>query len=613
MFLIALLVLLSDTASMAVTDGLVGWWKMDNIKDGNVVDSSGKGNDGAIVGICAKTEGFVGSGALQITNGGMAIANSPLVDAPRFSIAMWVKWAQGQGALSRLLQMGRDNKESMVILGGGGANDSAPSANIVHFTMFADTGSFDVKAPEVFKGGTWRHIAVIYDGADLLLYIDGKVVAKHTVGEAKLFVAPAIDDSPMVIGCRPPNMDRTFNGAVDDVRMYTKALSPDDVRKLYVWKGGSSDNAALPNPPDESRNVLPNSKLKWLKGSSAAASNVYFGSDQAAVENAKAGDPEYKGSTSKESFDPGRLEFDTDYFWRVDSVAKGKAKPAVTDGLVGWWKMDETAGEVVKDSSGKGHDGKVFGATKWGKGHVGKGSLEITNFQEGENLTSGGVTIPDSPMLRPSRFTVAMWVKFTEVAKQKAMARVFQKGNDNTETMIILGGGGADDRGNSNPAIAFAMATATRGDVHSVKAPGQFGGGKWYHVAASYDGSDMVLYVDGKVAAKKTIGLIELVAVEGEPLIIGNRAPNMDRGFYGDVDDVRMYNKVLSAEDIAMLSASNGKVSKGEVWSFSTLAGQADNASPDPTLKNIDTNTKLSWQASPLAKSHDLYFGDNLS
>ncbi|MHC4346881.1 MAG: LamG domain-containing protein [Planctomycetota bacterium] len=245
--------------------------------------------------------------------------------------------------------------------------------------------------------------------------------------------------------------------------------------------------------------------------------------------------------TGDESYDPGRLEFDTTYFWRVDSVAKGKAKPAVTDGLVGWWKMDDAAGETVADSSGKGNNGKVFGATKWGKGHVGKGSLEITNYQEGENLTSGGVTIPDSPMLRPSRFTVAMWVKFTEVAKQKAMARVFQKGNDNTETMIILGGGGADNRGNSNPAIAFAMATETRGDVHSVKAPGQFAGGKWYHVAASYDGSDMVLYVDGKVAAKKTIGQIELVAVEGEPLIIGNRAPNMDRGFYGDVDDVRMY------------------------------------------------------------------------
>ena len=62
MVLAVLLVLLSNTVSLAFTDGLVGWWKMDNVKDGKVVDSSGKGNDGEIVGICEQTEGFVGSG-----------------------------------------------------------------------------------------------------------------------------------------------------------------------------------------------------------------------------------------------------------------------------------------------------------------------------------------------------------------------------------------------------------------------------------------------------------------------------------------------------------------------------------------------------------------------
>jgi hypothetical protein len=612
-FLIALLVLLSNTVSLAVTDGLVGWWKMDNIKDGKVVDSSDKGNDGEIVGICSQTEGFVGSGGLKITNGGMQIPNSPLLDASRFTIAMWVNWADGQGALARLVQMGNDNKESIAILGGGGASNSGPSANVFYFSIFTtaideegDASMSTLKAPGVFEGGKWRHLAAIYDGSDLLVYVDGKVVGKKTIGDVKLFTDP--NSSSLVIGCRPPNMDRTFNGVVDDVRMYDKALSAQDVSKLYVFKGGSADKASLPNPADKSGNILPNQKLKWTKGSNAKSSTVYFGTDEAAVKNGK----KAVTKTGNESFDPGRLEFDTTYYWRVDSAAKGAAKPAGTDGLVGWWKMDDATGETVKDSSGKGNDGKVFGATKWGKGHVGKGSLEITNFQEGENLTFGGVTIPDSPELCPSRFTVAMWVKFTEVAKQKAMARIFQKGNDNTETMLILGGGGADNRGNSNPAIAFGMATETRGDVHIVKAPGQFAGGKWYHVAASYDGSDMVLYVDGKVAAKNTIGQIELVAVEGEPLIIGNRAPNMDRGVYGDVDDVRMYNKALSADAIRELSSSKGGGgSKGDVWSFSTLAGKAENPTPDPLLKNIATDIKLTWDASSLAKSHDVYFGDD--
>jgi hypothetical protein len=120
----------------------------------------------------------------------------------------------------------------------------------------------------------------------------------------------------------------------------------------------------------------------------------------------------------------------------------------------------------------------------------------------------------------------------------------------------------------------------------------------------------MVLYVDGKVAAKKTIGQIELIAVEGEPLIIGNRAPNMDRGFYGDVDDVRLYNKALSAEAVREIcSSKGGGASKGDVWSFSTLSGKAENPNPDPTLKKVDTDIDLTWDASSLAKSHDVYFG----
>jgi len=326
MVLVVLVVLLSNTVSLAVTEGLVGWWTFDNIKDGKVIDSSGKGNDGEIVGICAQTEGFVGSGALQITNGGVKIADSPTLHSPRFTIAMWVKWAEGQGALARLLQQGNDNKESIVILGGGGAGNSGPSANVLYFSVFAsstggDGGSSTVKVPGRIEGGKWRHIAAIYDGSDMLVYVDGKVVGKKTIGDVKLF---AVEGAPLAIGCRPPNMDRTFNGVVDDVRMYNKALSAEDIRKLYVWKGGSADNAALPEPADKSVNIMTNQKLKWMKGSNAESSTVYFGTDEAAVKNAKAGDPEYKVSTSQESFDPGQLEFDKTYFWRVDSSTKGK-------------------------------------------------------------------------------------------------------------------------------------------------------------------------------------------------------------------------------------------------------------------------------------------------
>jgi len=51
---------------------------------------------------------------------------------------------------------------------------------------------------------------------------------------------------------------------------------------------------------------------------------------------------------------------------------------------------------------------------------------------------------------------------------------------------------------------------------------------------------------------------------------------------------------------------------KGDVWKFEVISGKASAASPDPTLKNVATDTKLSWTKSDLATSHNLYFGDDL-
>jgi hypothetical protein len=396
----------TNGADTELEQGLVGWWKMDKIEDSKVVDSSGKGNDGEIVGICEPAEGFVGSGALQITNGGVKIADNPSLHPGRFTIAMWVKWADGQGALARLVQLGNDNKESIVILGGGGASDSGPSTNVVFFTVFASSTGTEadghtVKAPGAFEGGKWRHAAAIYDGSDMLLYVDGEVVGKKTIGDVKLF---AVEGNPLAIGCRPPNMDRTFNGVVDDVRMYDKALSAEDVRKLYVWKGGSANNAALPEPADKSENILPDSKLKWMKGSNAESSIVYFGTDETAVKNAKAGYPEYKASTTKESLDPGQLEFNKDYFWRVDSLANGK----ISKGDV--WSFSTVAGKAENpmpdpllknvdtsikltweaSSLAKSHDvyfgddrDKVTNATKGSKEHKGRLGLGEESFDPG--------------------------------------------------------------------------------------------------------------------------------------------------------------------------------------------------------------------------------------
>jgi len=62
--------------------------------------------------------------------------------------------------------------------------------------------------------------------------------------------------------------------------------------------------------------------LSWSPGDYAASHEVYFGTDREAVRNADTASPEYKGSRNlgSESYDPGKLEWDTTYYWRIDEV-----------------------------------------------------------------------------------------------------------------------------------------------------------------------------------------------------------------------------------------------------------------------------------------------------
>ncbi|MHC4700696.1 MAG: PA14 domain-containing protein, partial [Planctomycetota bacterium] len=80
--------------------------------------------------------------------------------------------------------------------------------------------------------------------------------------------------------------------------------------------------ANRPSPPNGAADIKQTATLDWNPGHNAASHEVYFGVDEEAVRNATAGSPEYKGSRSlgSESYDPGLLEWDTTYYWRVDEI-----------------------------------------------------------------------------------------------------------------------------------------------------------------------------------------------------------------------------------------------------------------------------------------------------
>ncbi|MHC4072648.1 MAG: hypothetical protein ACYSWW_18060, partial [Planctomycetota bacterium] len=113
----------------------------------------------------------------------------------------------------------------------------------------------------------------------------------------------------------PLELAKTYYWRVDE-------FDPPTTYKGDVWSFTTEGTAANPNPAKGAVDVSPTPVLKWTPASLAASHEVYLGVDADAVANATKASPEYKGSQAlgEESYDAGRLDLLTTYYWRVDEV-----------------------------------------------------------------------------------------------------------------------------------------------------------------------------------------------------------------------------------------------------------------------------------------------------
>jgi hypothetical protein len=92
--------------------------------------------------------------------------------------------------------------------------------------------------------------------------------------------------------------------------------------KGHVWSFTTEGAVGNPNPVNGAVDVKQTQIITWSPSVFAASHELYFGTDKDAVKNADSGSPEYKGTRNldSESYDPGKLEWDSTYYWRVDEV-----------------------------------------------------------------------------------------------------------------------------------------------------------------------------------------------------------------------------------------------------------------------------------------------------
>jgi len=138
------------------------------------------------------------------------------------------------------------------------------------------------------------------------------------------------------IGTDFDTVNNAAGGAPQGVATYKPASL--EAEKVYYWRVDEFDAvathkgdvwgfttpgaAASLEPANGALDVQINSQLTWIPATNAASHDVYFGTDKDAVRNAMTASPEYKGNKAagSESYDPGKLAWHSDYYWRVDAV-----------------------------------------------------------------------------------------------------------------------------------------------------------------------------------------------------------------------------------------------------------------------------------------------------
>lgn len=83
----------------------------------------------------------------------------------------------------------------------------------------------------VYNGddGRWHHVAGTYDGSEICLYVDGRIdTASEAAGAIK------VNDYNVLIGANAEKPDRNFKGSIDDVRIYSYALSIEEVKAIFA-------------------------------------------------------------------------------------------------------------------------------------------------------------------------------------------------------------------------------------------------------------------------------------------------------------------------------------------------------------------------------------------
>ncbi|MHC4743674.1 MAG: LamG-like jellyroll fold domain-containing protein, partial [Planctomycetota bacterium] len=397
---------------------------------------------------------------------------------------------------------------------------------------------------------------------------------------------PLHSPTAFVVGCDDPGIPEYARAPLVPGKTYYWCI--DEFDGIDTWPGGVwnfivvPQHASNPTPPEGAVGVEPEPSvtLSWdyidldAVGYSVKY-DLYYGTSFAAVQAGTA--EKVETDWQQTSVTVGPLAENTVYYWRIDAFVHQNHPPfgqnlftddiwqfttgpdlTPSDSPVAHWKFDEGSGSVAYDSAGDNH-GTIYGAN-WADGILG-GALDFDGVDD-------YVEVPHDPSLDiPDQITIGAWIfqdfSADRILVCKSPTATYRDNYPGNYGLYIWEGG----------LLHFCHQTGTGSMEYTLyTSSGTAAPGQWRHVAVTLvEGETVQFYADGSSAGilpqSGSFGL-----VNSEPVRIATRKDTPSY-FNGRMDDVRIYNRALSAAEVEELYGQGGEDGLVAHWKFDEGSG----------------------------------------
>lgn len=522
-----------------LSDGLQAYWKFDEGSGSLTQDSSGNNINSVAWTNVEWTSGKFGN-ALMLggTNSYVNFGASDLNLSSELTVSFWLYIEENDSSeyYETILTKGAYVYPFIVQIEG----NNLIRVGTRHKKDANPTPIDYIRSKDPVKLKAWHHIALTYKPGSKILYIDGNVSNSTTNRTSDLELSS--ESQNILLGSQS-----LTKGRVDEVRIYNRSLSSEEIQALSGSKPPAAPgifNAQAVSPSGITLTWRDNSSDETGFRIERGIDGIFF------TQIAEVG-----ANTVTYSDTDTSLLADTTYYYRVraynaygdstysnSSSVKTQQAVDITKGLQAYWKFDEGSGTSTQDSSGNNINSVAWTSPEWTSGKFGNALIL--------GATNSCLNFGASNLNISSELTVSFWI--------------YIEGGlgSNDETILARGGYIYPFRiqivGTDGNNYINAHTRYNNGDkIDNLKSTNTIIPNAWHHVALTYKPGSKILYVDGNVSNLTTICTTDLFlgfAGQTNNILVGSQSlPSRSRKVA--VDEVRIYNRSLSSNEIHELSA----------------------------------------------------------